>query len=321
MKRILCLLLALFLLLPLFTACAPEEDVIRVGVLNGPTAMGALKMMKDADPRYEFKIYKTPADIRADLEAGELDIAALPTNNAATFYNLGMELQVIALNTLGVLHIVDATGTVTTLEDLEGKTVYVPNAGSNPEYILRHILAEQGINATVKTDLTDPSLIQSALINGTSNEHTVEIAALPQPAATATVVKAKSQGKTITTPIDLSVEWNEVESTPIAQGCLVATKKLLEKSPDAVEDFLAAYETSVAYMTASENLESAAALVVEYEILAATAIAKLALPKCAITYMDGGEMKATLEAFYTILHGYNPAAIGGKIPSSDFYYE
>ena len=321
MKRILCFLLALCLLLPLLAACGPDETTVRIGVLAGPTAMGALKMMKEGDARYDFEIYKTPADIRADIESGKLDIAALPTNNAAIFYNQGMDLSVIALNTLGVLYIVDATGTVTSLEDLEGKTVYVPNAGSNPEYILRHVLAEHGVNATVETAITDASMIQSALINGTHNEHTVEIAALPQPAATATVIKAKSQGKTITTPVDLSAEWNEVEDTPIAQGCLVANGEFLRKHPRAVEDFLEKYEASVAYMTAAENLEAAAALVVEYEILAAAPVAKQALPKCAITYMDGAEMKAALEAFYGILHGYKPQAIGGSLPGSDFYHE
>ena len=120
--------------------------------------------------------------------------------------------------------------------------------------------------------------------------------------------------------LDLSVEWNKVEDTPIVQGCLVASAEFCEKHPRAIREFLEKYEASVGYMTATENLEAAAALVVEHGILPAAAVAKKALPKCAITYVDGAEMKTALDAFYTILHGYAPAAIGGSIPGADFYY-
>lgn len=315
MKRILCLLLAVFLLTPLLSACGPDDTTIRVGVLSGPTAMGALKLMKEGDERYEFEIYTSPDLIVGDIIAGNLDIAALPTNNAAMLYNQGADIRVIALNTLGVLHLLDATGTVTELSDLEGKTVYVPNAGSNPEYVLRHVLAMNGINATVETSVVQPPMIQQGLLDGT-----IGIAVLPQPAATAIVVKATSQGKTVTAPLDLSVEWNKDEATPVVQGCLVASADFCKDHPRAIAEFLEKYEASVDYMTDEANLEAAAALVVEYGILPAAAVAKKALPKCAITYVDGPEMKVALDAFYDILHGYAPASIGGSVPGADFYY-
>ncbi len=316
MKRIVCLLLAFCLLVPLLAACGPDDSTIRIGVLSGPTAMGALRLMKDADPRYDFKeLYASPDLIVGDVAAGNLDIAALPTNNAAILANAGADIRVIALNTLGVLHLLDATGTVTKLSDLEGKTIYVPNAGSNPEYIVRHILALNNINATVEISIPQPAKIQQGLLDGT-----IGIAVLPQPAATATVAKATQQQKTITAPIDLSVEWNKKVETPIVQGCLVANAAFLDEHPRAVEEFLEKYEASVAYMTAADNLEDAAALVVEYGVLGAAPIAKTALPKCAITYIDGEEMKTALDAFYDILHGLAPASIGGSVPGADFYY-
>ncbi len=315
MKRILCLLLAVFLLLPLLSACGRDDTTIRIGVLSGPTAMGALKLMKEGDARYEFEIYPSPDLIVGDIVAGKLDIAALPTNNAAMLYNQGADIRVIALNTLGVLHLLDATGTVTKLSDLEGKTVHVPNAGSNPEYVLRHVLAMNNINATVETSIVQPAMIQQGLLNGT-----VGIAVLPQPAATATVVKATSQGKTITAPIDLSVEWNKDEATPVVQGCLVASADFCKDHPRAIAEFLENYEASVGYMTDEANLDAAAALVVEYGILPAAAVAKNALPKCAITYVDGTEMKTALDTFYDILYGYAPQSIGGSVPGADFYY-
>ena len=100
----------------------------------------------------------------------------------------------------------------------------------------------------------------------------------------------------------------------------MASRTFLEAHPNAVAAFLEAYEASVNYMTATENLEAAAQLVVDKGILPKLPVAKQALPKCAISYVDGAEMKAALEAFYTILNGYNPASIGGSVPNSGFYY-
>lgn len=316
MKRILCIIMIICLLVPLLAACAPDDTTIRIGVLSGPTAMGALKMWSDGDARYEFTLYASPDLLLPDIVAGKVDIAALPTNNAAAFYNSnGKDTQVIALNTLGVLYLLDATGTVASLADLEGKTVYVPNAGSNPEYILRHILDANGINATVETSVVQPTAIQQGLLAGT-----IQIAVLPQPAATATVVNAKANKQMDIASIDLSAEWNKIEETPIAQGCLLASAEFLDEHPRAVKEFLEKYESSVAYMTAAENLDAAAELVVEKGILPKAAIAKQALPKCAITYVDGAEMKNTLDAFYRILYGYAPQSIGGALPDDNFYY-
>ena len=332
MKKILCIILAFCLLTSLLTACTPggsgattttteaganpDNTKIRIGVLSGPTAMGALKLWSDNDPRYEFTLYSSPDLILPDIVAGKLDIAALPTNNAAAFYNSnGKDTRVIALNTLGVLYLLDATGTVQSLADLEGKTVYVPNAGSNPEYILRHILNENGINATVETSIIQPTAIQQGLLAGT-----IEIAVLPQPAATATVINAKTNKNKTIASFDLSAEWNKIEDTPIAQGCLLASADFLAEHPAAVEAFLENYAASVAYMTNAENLEAAADLVVAKEILPKAPIAQQALPKCAITYVDGAEMKETLAAFYQILYSYAPQSIGGAIPDNGFYY-
>lgn len=317
MKRLVCIITVICLLIPLLAACAPDDTKIKIGVLSGPTAMGALKLWNDNDPRYEFVLYTSPDLILPDITSGELDIAALPTNNAAAFYNAnGKDTRVIALNTLGVLYLLDATGTVKSLADLAGKTVYVPNAGSNPEYILRHILDKNNIDATVETSVVQPAAIQQGLLTGT-----IEIAVLPQPAATATVVNAKANKNMDIGMSDLSAEWNKIEQTPIAQGCLLASADFCEEHPRALKEFLKNYEASVAYMTNSENLDAAADLVVTKGILPKAAIAKKALPKCAITYMDGKDMKETLEAFYEILYDYAPQSIGGEIPDASFYYD
>lgn len=322
MKRILCFLLAVCLTLPLLAACGQDNTAIKVGVLAGTTGMGAVKLIEDADARYTITIYPatTPEALLNDLTSGEVDLAAIPTNAAAKLYNkTNGAIRMLALNTLGVLHILDTTGTVNTIADLEGKTVYVPMAGQNPEYILRHILAENGINATVETSIPDADALSTALLSSEGENAAVKIAVLPQPKVT--VVKNQAAAKSIPlTTLDLSVAWDEKEDTPIAQGCLVGRAEFVDNNKRAVREFLAAYEASIRYVAAPENLEDAAALIVKNGIIPKAPIAKAALPQCALAYVDGNEMKDALKNFYTILFGFDPKAVGGALPKDDFYY-
>ncbi len=323
MKRILCFLIAILLLIPLFVACSPENGPVKVGVLSGTTGMGAVKMIDEGDERFSIEIYPAtnPGALLTDLSAGKVDLAAIPTNAAAKLYNAtGGKIRVLALNTLGVLHLLDTTGEIETLADLEGKTVHVPMAGQNPEYILRHILAENGINATVVTDIADADALSAALLSNEAQFADVKIAVLPQPKVTVVKNQAAAAGKALTVPIDLSVEWDKIEDTPIAQGCLVGRAEFVDNNPAAVLEFLKAYRASVEFVADPENLEEAAALIVSCGIIPKAPVAKAALPQCGIAYLAGRDMKATLEAFYGVLFGFAPASIGGALPLADFYY-
>lgn len=338
MKRILCTILTLCLLLPLLFSCVKtpgdtgndtgttagrDETVLRVGLLSGTTGMGIAKMRKEADPRYSFVPYTAPDALLSDLAAGKVDLATLPTNAAAKLYNkTGGKIRMLALNTLGVLHIVDRTGTIRSLADLSGKTVYVPMAGQNPEYIFRHILKMNGLedSVTVRTDISDADALAAALLTDEGEYASVQIAVLPEPKVTVTIMQAGQKGLLCADAVDLTAEWNKVESAPIPQGCLVARKEFAEEHPGAVNEFLTSYKRSIDYMTAPENLEAAAGLLVEFGIIPKAPIAKAALPKCSIAYLDGQEMKASLAAFYAILAGFDPKSVGGSVPGNDFFY-
>ncbi len=323
MKRILCFLLALLLLTPLFVACTPADDTVKVGVLSGTTGMGAVKMIEEGDERFSIEIYSAanPGALLTDLVAGTVDLAAIPTNAAAKLYNTtGGKIRMLALNTLGVLYLLDTTGEIETLADLEGKDIYIPMAGQNPEYILRHILSENGITANVKTDIADADALATALLSNEGQNASVKIAVLPQPKVTVVKNQAAAAGKPLSVPIDLSAEWDKIEDTPIAQGCLVGRADFVDNNPTAVLEFLKSYKASVEFVADPENLDEAADLIVSCGIIPKAPIAKAALPHCGIAYLAGPSMKATLEAFYGVLFGFAPASIGEALPLADFYY-
>lgn len=324
MKKLIVFTLTLALLLTcgaLFSACGSEPDTnleIRVSVLNGTTGFGAAKLMdsaakNEASLNYQFSVETDASNINAALIKGEIDIAALPTNAASVLYNKTEGgVKVIALNTRGVLYVVENGNTVNSLSDLAGKTVYCP--AQNPEFIFRAVCEAGGIeNVTIDTSYAQPA----ALMNAVATSEEGMIAVLPEPVLSV----AMSKNANLRVALDLTAEWNAAAgSDSLVQGCIVVRTEFLEAHPNEVEAFLKEYKQSIEFL--NQNPAEAATLVVDLGIYAgAAAVAEKAIPKCNIAYIDGAEMKAALSEFLTALYAINPASVGGKLPADDFYYD
>ena len=114
--RVLCLILALVCATMMFTGCKEEvpEVAPRVAAIAGPTGVGMVNIMD----KYEVTLASAADEVVGKVANGELDIAALPTNAAAALYNkLNTEVTVLCVNTLGVLYMMDNTGTVKTMAE------------------------------------------------------------------------------------------------------------------------------------------------------------------------------------------------------------
>lgn len=292
-----------------------EKTDIRVAGLKGPTSIGMVKLMRDAEDgnaanNYEFTVAGSADEVTPKLIKGEFDIAAIPANLAAVLYNnTEGKIRIIAINTLGVLYIVEKGGEVAKLEDLKGKTIYATGKGSTPEYTLRHILEKNGIDPDKDVTIdfkSEPSEVVPLLKKAEK-----AVAMLPQPYVT--VASANVEG--LNTVIDLNAEWGKVESdTGIITGVTVVRKAFADEHPEAVKEFLKEYGASVEYVNA--NVEDAAALVEKYGIVAA-AVAKKAIPQCNITFISGNEMKTPLSVYLGVLYEANAKSVGGKLPGDD----
>lgn len=328
LKRILAIILVVAAIFAL-GACSKEEDTqIKVGVLKGPTGMGAVKVAKDSvaaasEPDgFSFTFYETAnvAQLNSDILNGTVDIAALPINACAALFNKSEgKIEVIATNALGVLSIVGSSD-VASITDLKGKTVHTTGKASTPEYIINYILAENGMNAV--NDLTTPLDANGVRVIYHADGNTAiaamkldngSFAMLPEPAATV----ATTQGFKIC--LSVTDEWDKVCDTKLVQGCLVVNKAFADKHPKAIERFLKAYKDSVDYVNAAENADDAAALLVEYGIVPKAPIAKQAIKRANIVCEVGRTMKKDVEGMLKVLHAANPASIGGKLPEKAFY--
>lgn len=309
------------------TPSEPEptaEDVdIDVAALKGPTAMGMVKLMDESDKgetgtnHYTFEIAAAPDEITPHLIQGNYDIAAVPANLASVLFNkTDGQMQVLAINTLGVLYIVENGDTIHSVEDLKGKTIYASGKGSTPEYALNYMLSANGIDPQKDVTIeykSEHAECVSALVNDPNG-----VAMLPQPFVTA----ASVQNDKLRIALDMNEEWEKAakangSTASLVTGVVVARKVFVDKYPEAVKLFMSQYEESVNYT--NNNIEDASALIENYDIIKAP-IATKAIPYCNITYITGDEMKEKLSGYLEELFNQSPEAIGGQVPADDFYY-
>lgn len=325
MKKIMSMLLGLSLILTMMVglnleAHAEEATVVRAGALSGPTAFGLVKLMEDAangetTNTYEFaELSSDPSTFVAPLASGQIDIAAVPANLASVIYNKTEGgIKILAINNLGVLNIVERGETVSSIADLAGKTVYATGQGATPEYTLRHLLNANGIDPD--KDLTIQFCADTTEALSYISQDEAAIAMLPQPFVTA----ALAQVEGLRVAMDLNDAWAELDNgCDIVTGVIVARSEFVENNPEAVEIFLSEYEDSMVY--AMENTSDNAALIEKYGIVAKAAVAEKAFPGCHLNLKTGEDMKASMSGYLQVLFDENPQAVGGALPTDDFYY-
>jgi len=297
------------------TASAETADgALRVAVLKGPTTMGLVNLMAGEDAAdYDFEMYGKADEIVPQLVKGELDAAAVPANLAATLYQkTNGAIEVACINTLGVLYVVENGETVNSVEDLKGKTIVTTGKGTTPEYVLRYILTENGVDPDNDVTLDFYSEATEALAQLQAGTST--IAMLPQPFVTS----ALAQVEGLRVALDMNEEWEKVAGSKLVTGVLVARKDAVEADPARFAAFMDGYKTSVE--AANTDLENTAALCEQYGIVAKAALAQKALPNCNIVFETGDEMKTDLETYFNVLYAADPTSVGGQLPADDFYY-
>lgn len=296
----------------------PAPVDINVAVLKGPTAIGMVRLMSSTESgaaknNYHFTVAGTADEITASIIKGDIPVAAVPCNLAATLYNKTKGgVTVCAVNTLGVLYILDTGDSVQTLADLKGKTIYATGAGTTPEYTLRHLLSKAGIDPDKDVTITFVSEASEAAAKIAASDEEV-IAMLPQPYVT--IAKSKKEGTRVA--IDITAEWEKVTGETLVTGVIVANTAWLKDHDEAFQTFLGEYKESTAFAT--EHVDEAAELVEHFDIFKA-AVAKQAIPQCNIVCYTGAEMKKAVSDYLKVLFDANPKAVGGALPGDDFYY-
>lgn len=293
---------------------------IRVGSMKGPTSMGLVKLMKDAEEGNTANNYTFTMETAADallpkMIQGELDIALVPANVASVLYNKTEGgITVIDINTLGVLYMVSGDDTLTDINSLKGKTIYLTGKGTSPDYVLHYILTQNGLS---EEDVTLEYKSEATEVAAVLANEPESIGLLPQPFVTA----ACAQNENLKVIFDMTAEWDAVQGesgSRLVTGVTVVRNEFLQENPAAVNKFMEEHKASAEF--ANTNVEETAELVAAQGIIEKTPVAQKAIPNCNITYIDGEEMKAALSGYLSVLMEQNPESVGGKLPEDDFYY-
>lgn len=292
-----------------------QTEPVRVGALKGPTAMGLVRMMSD-DGVNSYTLAGSADELTPKLIKGELDIACVPANLAAVLYNKTEgQIVTLAVNTLGVLYIVENGGeAVQSMADLKGKTLVAAGKGSTPEFGLRYLLEQSGLDTD--KDVTVDWKSEHAECVAALAAGTADLALLPQPFVT---VAQGKLGNGLRVALDLTAEWDALDNgSAMITGVAVARRDFVEQNPELVDMFLKEYAVSVAWV--NENPAEAAELVAANGIIESAAIAEKALPHCNIVCLTGQEMFEKLSGYLQVLAAAAPESVGGALPRDGFFY-
>ena len=322
MKKLLTALSALLLVLTVMTGCTPKEEPVeryevKLGVLKGPTGIGASYLLEQNAEDKSLNKYTVYVEERANnmvslVASGELDMAAVPTNVASSLYNkTSGGVKIIALNTAGVLYVLEKGNTISSVRDLKGKTIHTTGQGANPEYVLNYILKENGLTPGEDVEI---AFFDSSVVTANAASGSVDVCMLPVPAATTVLIKNKD----MRIALSLSDEWDKLNNgSTLTMGCIVVRTEYYENNKKAVEQFLKEYEESINYVKA--NPQEAGALCEKYEIVPSAAIATKAIPDANLIFVSGKDIRGAIEGYYQVLFEADPKSIGGKLPGDDFY--
>lgn len=325
MRKVTAVALSFAMLGALLTGCGSgkveEKVTVKVGALKGATTLGLLPLEDkaangEAGENYEFSMMTAADELLPMMIKGELDIALLPSNVASILYQkTNGGVTVIDINTLGVLYMVSGDSSVTGVEDLAGRTIYLTGKGTTPDYVLHYILSGNGMDAD--SDCTLEYKSEATEVAALLAENPDAIGLLPQPFVTA----ACAQNDALSVILDMNAEWEKLQGedgSRLVTGVTVVRNEFLQEHENAVATFMEEHQASAQSM--NSDVENGAKLAVASEIIAKEPIALKAIPKCNITYIDGADMKQALSGYLEVLYEQNPESIGGAMPGDDFYY-
>jgi len=294
------------------------DTVVRIGALKGPTTMGISPLIVEmpdvaSSNQYEATMVTAADELMTKVLQGEVDIALLPANVAATLYNKTEgTVTVIDINTLGVLYVVTGDTSISSMEDLKGKTIYLTGKGTTPDYALQYVLTQNEMLDNVTLEYKSEASEVAALLASDSSA----VGLLPQPFVTV----ACTQNESLSSVLSLDEAWAKVadDGSRLVTGVTIVRNDFLAEHTDAVNQFLIDHEKSVQIAAGQPDL--IAAHVVELGIIEKEPIAKKAVPYCSISYCDGAEMKEMLSGYLQVLYDLNAKSVGGALPEDEFYY-
>ena len=321
-RRTLCAGLAATFALPFIgrAQAAPLSELTLYGPPAGPSiilayAVGAGLLGEVAD-KVSFKVWRTPDEMRAGLTSGSMQTVVMPVTAAANLHTRGLGIRLANVMTNGLLYVISTDPSIGSFADLRGRKITVPFPNDTPELVFRAALDKNGLTAgtDVELDLAgSPIEAIQMLLSGR-----IETAMVPEPAATAAMVKAAASGKEIHRVIDMQAEWGKITGLGplMPQAGLALSPAFLEEHGDKVEPLLGALERAAAAVNASPSQaasHAAAALELPWPVI------EKSIPFSNLVATRAHDARPAIDALLQAIARTQPKMIGGRMPDDSFY--
>jgi len=309
-KLVFCLLI-----LNLFSLLFGETEKLRLGVLNGPSAVPAAWIMENSTD-VEVTKYADPQALLPKLIKKEIDAGFLPANVAAKVYNsTNGEIICAAVTCNGNLSVISSEN-IKRFSDLKNQTVYIAGQGATPEFMFRYLLEQNGISTENKQIILDFSIPTSQLAANIIAGK-IKYAVVPEPFATI----ATSKSNNVKVVLDLQDEYEATGETTenYPMTVMVVRKNYIIENANLFNSFLEIYEKSTEWTI--KNPKTCGKLVEKHDLGLNEAVVTRSIPKSNYVYIPAVKAQKNLNALFEIFLKYDSKAIGSNVPDSKFYYD
>ncbi|MDY0348586.1 MAG: MqnA/MqnD/SBP family protein [Tenuifilaceae bacterium] len=293
-----------------------QSNIVTIATLKGPSAMGMIRFIDSvntiSDSHIRVEILNEPIQVRKMVIDGSADFAILPTTMAAILYNKGADYRLLAIPVWGTLYLFGNDTTITQWEHLRGKRINVMAKGMTPDVLFRYLLMQHGLNPDrdVTLDYSFPTHID--LANAVAAEQ-ANLGVISEPLVSL-VMQSNTKVKSI---FDLNAEWNKVLDVPIAQTAFIVKGELAKNNQELVEKIMQSYRYSTQWV--NQYPDSAANLIVKYNILPNVQVAANAIPRSNLNFVRANSISTLIDSYLNIFYLMNPDIIGEKLPDENFY--
>jgi NitT/TauT family transport system substrate-binding protein len=310
-KFMVVILLGLF-----FFSCSKRTpDTIRIGVLNGPSAVSFIQMIDQLPvidgKKVEIILKSEPMQIQALMMQGKIDFAILPTVMAANLYNKGVKYRMVACPVWGTLYIMTNTS-VRNIDELKNQTVSVFGQGSTSDVLLQRMLKQNKINQ-VRIDYkwsTNNEIAQALQLKKTN------FGVVSEPMVSNLI--ARDSTLHIIAKLDCEEFLINTDRNVFVQTSFLVSDRFSKDNPTLVSQVCAAYTNSCNFI--NEEPEKAAELLVKHKISPNLDLAKRSIPLCNIHYVASFAIEQEITSYLKIFYTFNPKSVGGKMPDSKFIF-
>jgi NitT/TauT family transport system substrate-binding protein len=292
----------------------PVETVnVRLVVPSGATLATIALLDEDSivdGYDVELEIVKSADLIAARIISGEADFAVIPSNLAAVLANKGTGIRLAGPAIWGLLYIVTSED-LDDWDDLRGRQVSMIGRGLTPDILFRHLLEENGLDPDEDLEIVYASSAAELAPTFLTGRSTVSM--MPEPMIT-TVLSRKPDTRIL---VDIQAEWRSRYGSSYPQASLIVAGDFAERYPEYTRAFIDAFSASVtsAVNYPEKTGEAVADLVPELH----AEIITQAVPRMNLGFVSAAEARTALEEYFSVLEAFNPASIGGKMPTDDFY--